>query len=71
MFRSDGELIRAFRNGVIAGNVGYRKALQFEDDQFLKVKRDPHDEIMRYYQDYSQATSEPAADDDEKEMVSA
>lgn len=45
-------MIRALRQGVVAENVGYRKILQFEDDQFVKAEKDPHDQIMRYYQDY-------------------
>jgi hypothetical protein len=44
----------------LGANIGYRKIMQFEDNQYVKAENDPHDQIMRFYQDYKE---EPFLDD--------
>ena len=60
----DSQLIRALRPGTAAENIGYRKALHFQDDQYLKAEKDPHDQIMRFYQDYEE---NKASNDDQED----
>ena len=47
-------LIRVLRPGTIGQNLGYRKVLQFDDDQYKKQEKDTHDQIIRYYKDYEE-----------------
>ena len=51
LFQVD-SLIKCLRQGVYEGNVGYRRALGFKDNQYIKHHRDPHDQIMKFDQDY-------------------